>query len=166
MSSKVLAVTLAVAALIASSSAGPEAAFAQGASNKKLEWHKCLIHIYKVKNQWPQVFEEYAALTRLEPKDAQLRFEYGASLHKMGRVKEAIGQYRAAADMNPFNQDYQGAVGDALVTLKDYSGALKYYQKAGPKYAGKLATTAQYVQQLKAITQYNQEIKRRQQEDE
>ncbi len=141
------------------------AAHAQG-TNKKVEWHRCLISIYKSKNMIQQVSEEYAALVALDPKDAQIRFEYGAYLHKMGRVKEAIVQYRKAADFNPTNPDYQGAVGDALVSLKDYSGALAYYQKAGPKFAGKFTTTSAYVQQLKQINQYNADLKKRQSEDE
>ncbi len=135
-------------------------------NSKKVEWHRCLIQIYKSKNMVPQASEEYAALVNLDPKDAQIRFEYGAYLHKMGRVKEAIVQYRKAADFNPSNPDYQGAVGDALVSLKDYSGAVAYYQKAGPKFAGKLSTTAAYVQQLRQINQYNAEIKKRAAEDE
>lgn len=140
------------------------AALAQ--ASKKIEWHRCLISIYKSKNMVPQACEEYAALVAIDPKDAQVRFEYGAFLHKMGRIKEAIVQYRKAADTNPSNPDYQGAVGDALVSLKDYSGALAYYQKAGPKFAGKLSTTSAYVQQLRQINQYNADLKKRQQEDE
>lgn len=135
-------------------------------NSKKANWRRCLITIYKSKNMVPQACEEYAALVNLDPKDAQTRFEYGAYLHKMGRVKEAVGQYRKAADFNPSNADYQGAVGDALVSLKDYSGALAYYQKAGPKFAGKLTTTSAYVQQLKQINQYNADLKKRQAEDE
>lgn len=164
MSSKAVAATLAIAIVAAFQAAVPGPAFAE--ANKKLDWHKCLIDIYKRKGLWNDALGEYSALTKLEPKDAQLRFEYGATLHKLGRVKEAIAQYRAAADMNPLNQDYQGAVGDALITLKDYGGAVRYYQKAGAKYAGKLQTTTAYLNQLKQIQQYNQEIKRRQQEDE
>ncbi|MBC8000598.1 MAG: tetratricopeptide repeat protein [Leptolyngbya sp.] len=155
-----LALSLSAACLSISSPA-----FAQGAT-KKTEWHRCLIAIYKSKGQIPQVIDEYAALVALDPKDPQIRFEYGAYLHKMGRVKEAIGQYKKAADANPGNSDYQGAVGDALVSMKDYSSALAYYQKAGPKFAGKLSTTTAYVQQLRQIQQYNADIKKRQSEDE
>jgi tetratricopeptide (TPR) repeat protein len=161
---RLLSLGLALALSVSSLSIGT-AALAQGA-NKKVEWHRCLIAIYKSKNMVPQAVEEYSALVALDPKDAQIRFEYGAFLHKMGRVKEAIVQYRKAADGNPSNPDYQGAVGDALVSLKDYSGALAYYQKAGPKFAGKLSTTSAYVQQLRQINQYNADLKKRQSEDE
>ncbi len=159
-----LSLGLALALSVSTLSIG-SAALAQH-TNKKTEWHRCLISIYKSKNMVPQASEEYAALVALDPKDAQIRFEYGAFLHKMGRVKEAIVQYRKAADANPSNPDYQGAVGDALVSLKDYSGALAYYQKAGPKFAGKLSTTSAYVQQLRQINQYNADLKKRQSEDE
>lgn len=160
---RLLALGIALALSVSTLSSG-SAAYAQ--ASKKLEYHRCLITIYKSKNMIPQACEEYSALINLDPKDAQMRFEYGAYLHKMGKVKEAIVQYRKAADFNPANPDYQGAVGDALVSLKDYSGALAYYQKAGPKFAGKLSTTSAYVQQLRQINQYNADLKKRQQEDE
>ncbi|HEY9784206.1 MAG TPA: tetratricopeptide repeat protein [Candidatus Obscuribacterales bacterium] len=159
---KTLALSMALGLLFGSM----PAVGAMDALEKKKAWHKCLLEIYRSQQKFPEMLAEYGTLCKLSPNDAQLLFQYGATLYRQGRTNEAITQYRKAAALNPQNPDYQGAVGDALAAIKDYQGAIAAYRKAGPRYAPRLQSIMQYVQNVQQIEQYNKEVKRRQMEDE
>lgn len=133
--------------------------------SKKEQWHRCLLEIYRAKGMVNDAAGEYQALLQINKTDPQLMYDYGVYMDKSGKTSQAVQYYRKASQLNPMNSDYQGALGIALMRLKDYQGAVNALSKAGSKYAAQYAMAQQYLNQLKQIQQYNEQLKKRQAEE-
>lgn len=132
---------------------------------KKEQWHRCLLEIYKAKGMVAEAANEYQALMAINKTDPQLMFDYGVYMDKTGKTQQAVQYYRKAGQLNPMNSEYQGALGIALMRLKDYQGACNALSKAGTKYSAQYQMAQQYLNQLKQIQQYNAQLKKRQAEE-
>lgn len=120
---------------------------------RKLEWHKALFEMYKQQKKSAEAEEELKILMALQPREGKWEFEYGALLHRDGKLAEAQPHYFKAAELDPENENYLGICGDFLMWQKNKEEALKYYDRAGGKYKAKGDLYKQYVQALIQLRQ-------------
>jgi cytochrome c-type biogenesis protein CcmH/NrfG len=135
-------------------------------AGRKETIHRCLLKIYQAQ-QSPEVAGEFSALLAIKPGDAQLHYEYGGFLLRSGNVAGGIAQFRKAAQLQPSNADFQGYLGQALMSTKDYDGAVTALRRAcasgasAQNWPAKLQQALQYQLQARQYAQYQKDLKER-----
>src|SRR5437763_192289 len=72
--------------------------------------------------------ERTAKVAEILPRDPQAQFNYGRSLHKAGRVEEAIGKYDLALKQDPALGEAEFYLGGAWYNRQDLDRDLKHFE--------------------------------------
>jgi len=136
---------------------------------KKALCHTCLAKIYVAQGQDPEAIKEYQELLKLIPNDAATHFDFGNVLARNNKPDLATAQFKFAAKLKPTIPEYQVGLGNGLMYVKDFEGAVQAYTKAcmlGGKYQKQLQTAQQYQAQQKLLDQYKEKVKKQQENTE
>jgi TolB-like protein len=104
---------------------------------------------YTCLNDWPLALTEYQAAEVGLPNDAQVHFGIGRTLRRMGRFPESMGEFEAAAALNPNEENSAYTVVQMCASLRRYQACIekaKYYGERFPKddYIKKYGADAQF----------------------
>lgn len=99
--------------------------------------HRCLLDIYIKQSKTPQAIAEYQQVLALDPSDSQMLYAYGTYLTRNGNPAGGIAQLVKAANADPGNPDYAGALGTAYLRTKNFPKAVEYLQRAAALPGGK-----------------------------
>jgi tetratricopeptide (TPR) repeat protein len=73
----------------------------------------------------------YAKALELDPKNVDVRVDYGTCLRNSGKPEDAVREYKKALELNPNHMNANVNMGVVLeYDLKDYKQALKSFEKA------------------------------------
>jgi tetratricopeptide (TPR) repeat protein len=87
----------------------------------------------------PDLAEQYLRkAVSLNPKEERYRFELGMRYFLSKKSKEAEGEFEAVLKLNPANGDALFNMGKIRKSVKDYTGAIEYLEKASRDQENKL----------------------------
>lgn len=101
-----------------------------------------------------QEFEQAAAGGANDP---IARYEYGVALVRAGRPAEGIAELEAAVALEPYYADAYYWLGEALLTQRDSSGALRAFRSYAVRAAARAPELGTARQKLAALTPQKQE---------
>jgi TolB-like protein len=104
---------------------------------------------YTCLNDWPLALAEYKAAEVGLPNDAQVHSGIGRALRRMGRFTESMGEFEAAATLNPNDESSAYTVVQMYSSLRRYEKCVEkaqYYGERFPKddYIKKFSADAQF----------------------
>lgn len=150
----------------------PSVAQTDGTEVKKRKQviHKSLLAIYLKQDKRPAAIQEYKQVLQLNPGDTGTEFAFGAYLMRgtandAPQVKEALPHLLKAAEREPGNFDYQGAVAIAYLKLRNFDKALIYLRKAVALPGGAI-NYQKTLEDVEKYVRYEQQRKLRQQEQQ
>jgi len=140
-------------------------------SEREITIRRTLCDICERVNDKRGAMEQYVALSRLAPEDAQIQYGFGLLLAKQNKHALAVVHFKEATQLNPDVTDYWVALANAYLQLRNYRGAADAFQQAGPKFDPNLhdplrwGDLGPFPHQLKQYEDYNKKLKE-QQEDQ
>jgi tetratricopeptide (TPR) repeat protein len=124
--------------------------------------HETLLKCYLAKKMIPEAQREYQAVLKYKPNDARMHFDYGNCMLTMQNKAGALGQFKAAAKIQPGVPEYQAAVGAVSMMLKSYDQAVTSYTRAvslGGAYQQQLQAAQMYQAQQRELAEYNKQMR-------
>lgn len=91
-------------------------------------------------------------LTAAEPGFAEAHHQWALTLHSLGRIESAEGEYREALRLNPYHYAAATGLGHICVERDDLSAALLHYRSALHIHP-RLAEIREFIPQLEAAVQ-------------
>lgn len=113
----------------------PRSAAAQSNnSEREIAIRRTLCDICEKVNDKRGAMEQYVALSRLAPEDAQIQYGFGLLLSRQNKHALAVVHFKKATQLNPDVSDYWVALGNEYLQLRKFQGAADAFHQAGPKY--------------------------------
>ena len=95
--------------------------------------HQAMAHELAKHGISPEAIENYRAALKIDPRIPGLHFEYGEMLDSQATAEsrqEAENEYKAALEINPFDEQSERRLGDIAARKNDLQEAYEHYTKA------------------------------------
>jgi tetratricopeptide (TPR) repeat protein len=131
-------------------------------ASRKAEIHRMLADIYEKQHDAHDAMLEYNAWAQCAPNDAAVHYSFGSYLLRQRQYPIAERELKKAASLDPSHVEYWVTLGNTCLYNKNYAGAADAFGKAGPQYEAKRKEAQDYIDRIKAINKYNEQLKQQQ----
>ena len=130
---------------------------------RKIAIRRALLDIYERTNRTRDAMEQYQAIMALAPNDASAHYGLGMLLYRQQEFAVAAPHLKKACSIEG-KPEYWTALGDCLMQMRNFTGAIDAYRHGGSMAANKLQSAMQYQQNVKQIENYNRQLKQREEQ--